>query len=55
MFFIYSSVEHCFCVLATVSSAAMNTGYMCLSELEFSLDICPGVGLVDHKVKEFSI
>ena len=55
LLFTHSSVGHCSHVLATVSSAAMNTGYTYLSELEFSLNICPGVGLVDHKVKEFSI
>ena len=39
-----------FLVLAAGNSAAVNTGgggY--LSELRFSLDRCPGVGLLDHR------
>ena len=54
IFFIHSSVDRhlrCFCVLAIVNSAAMNTlGVLCLFELWFSLDICPGVGLLDYTV-----
>ena len=34
-------------VLDTVNSAAIN---MCVFELAFSLDICPGVGLQDQMV-----
>ena len=48
IFFIHSSVDghlSWFHVLAIVNSAAMN---MYLSKLESSLDICPGVGLLDH-------
>ena len=37
-------------VLDTVNSAAIN---MCVFELAFSLDICPGVGLQDHMVVLF--
>ena len=36
-----------------LSSAAMSTGVMYLSELWFSPDICPGVGLLDHLVTLF--
>ena len=38
----------CVCVLATVNSAAVNTGGMYSFEPCFNLDICPGVGLQDH-------
>ena len=38
----------CVCVLATVNSAAVNTGCMYSFEPCFNLDICPGVGLQDH-------
>ena len=37
----------CF-ILAIVNSAAMNTGVHSSFELVSSLDICPGVGLLDH-------
>ena len=30
-------------------------GYMYLFELEFSLDICPGVGLLDYRVTILSV
>ena len=40
-----------FHVSAIVSSAAMNIGYMYL--FGFSLDICPGVGLLDHTIALF--
>ena len=59
IFFIHSSVDTCllektqpspvgFHVLAIVNSAVMNMGYMYLLELEFSPDVCPGVGLLDQ-------
>ena len=44
-----------FPVLAIVKSAAMNIGGMYLFELEFCLDICPGVGLLDHMVIRFLV
>ena len=28
---------------------------MCFFELEFTLDICPGVGLLDHMVTPFLV
>ena len=39
--------------LAIVNSAAMNIGVLHLFELEFCLDICPGVGLLGHMVALF--
>ena len=33
----------------------MNIGCMCLLELWFSLDICPGGGLQDHVVALFLV
>ena len=51
--FIHSSVDAClhwFHVLAIVNSAAMSMGYMYLLGLEFSPDVCPGVGLLDQMV-----
>ena len=42
----------CFCVLTIVNTAAITLGCMFLFKLEFSsfLDICPGMGLLDHVV-----
>ena len=52
-FFINSSIDgHLgyFHVLAIAKSSAVNIGCMYLLELWFSLDSCPGVGLLDHMV-----
>ena len=56
--FIHSSVDGhlgCFHVLAIVNSAATNTGAHVFFELEFSPDICPGVGFQDHTVILFLV
>ena len=48
-FLIHSSADGylgCFHVLAVVSSAAMNIGYMCLFQFWFPWGICPAVGLL---------
>ena len=54
IFLIHSSVNghlNCFHVLATVNCAAMNIGaYVSFQKLCFSLDICPGVGLLNYMV-----
>ena len=59
IFFIHSPVDRhlgCFYILAIVNSVAMNNGvYMYLSELCVSLDICPGVRLLDHMVVLFLV
>ena len=46
-----------FHVLATINSAAMNTGVCVSFQLQFSsfLDICTGVGLLDHMVLLFLV
>ena len=54
IFFIYGRLG-CFRVLAIVNSAAMNMKCMYLFELEFSLGICPGVGLLDHMATLFLV
>ena len=55
LFFLHSSVDGhlgCFHVLAILNSAAVNVGVHVSFELEFLsfLDVCPGVGLLDHMV-----
>ena len=61
IFIIRSSIERhlagCFRALAIVNSAAVSTGVHVSFELEFScfLDICPGMGLLDHMVTLVSV
>ena len=58
IFFIQSFVSgHLgrFHVLAIVKSAAVNKGYMYLSEFQFCLDICLGVGLLYDMVLLFLV
>ena len=58
IFLIHSSVNRhlgCFQVLAVVNGAAMNLGCMYLFELQFCLDICPGVGLLDHTLDHIGV
>ena len=54
IFLIHSSVDGqilgCFYVLAIVTSATMNIGVHVYFSVKFCLDICPGVGLLDHMV-----
>ena len=50
IFCIYSSVSGhsgSFQVLVIVNSASVNVGCMYLFELEFCVDVCPGVGLLN--------
>ena len=48
IFFIHLLIVVCFHGLVIVNSASMNTGCMYVFKLQFCLDICPGVGLLDH-------
>ena len=57
---IQSSVDGHLCrfpALAIINSAAMNTGCMFLSELEFSvfLDVYPGMEFLNHMVVLFLV
>ena len=50
---VHSSVKGhlgCFCVSAIVNSTAMNIGVHIYFQWKFCLDICPGVGLLNHMV-----
>ena len=56
--FIHSSVVGhlgCFQVLAIVNRAAVNIGVHIFFEFWFSLDICPGVRMLDHGVALFLV
>ena len=51
IFFTHSSVNghlHCFHVLTFINNAAINIGVAIHLELQFPLDRCPGMGLLDH-------
>ena len=57
IFCIHSSLDGpvgCFHVLAVVNSTAVNIGVY-VFELEFSLDICQGMVLLDHMVTLFLV
>ena len=45
----------CFRVLANVNTAAMNTGVCVSFGIWFSPDICPEMGLQDHRVALFLV
>ena len=51
------SVDHLshFNVLAIVNSTSMNIGIHVSFELQFCLDLCLGVGLLDHMVILFLV
>ena len=59
IFFIHSSVNGhlgCFHVLSTVNSAVINIGMSeFFQNIEFSLDISPGVRLLDHMATLFLV
>ena len=57
IFFIHCLVEHIGCshVLAIVNSAAVDIGVPVSFKLCFSLDTCPGVGLLGHFVALFLV
>ena len=48
IFFIHLLKDVCFHGSVIVNSASMNMGCMYVFKLQFCLDICPGVGLLDH-------
>ena len=56
---LYPSSAHgrlgCFSVLSVVNSAAVTTGVCVSSQLEFSLDTRPQVGLLDHVIALFFV
>ena len=57
IFFIHSSDDWhlcCFCELVIVDFAAMNTGENASFSIIACLDICPGVGLLDHTITIFN-
>ena len=58
IFFIHSSVNGhlgCFYVLLLQIVLLLTLGCIYFFEIEFSLDICPEVGLLDYKVALFSV
>ena len=58
IFFIHSSVDgHLgyFHVLAIVNSVAVNAGVHVFYELWFSLDICPGMGLLGCMIGQYLV